>query len=147
LLTSKRREHKGNNMSKENLVKTPKERVKRTGLGVRNRLVVKNKDPNYEYRLVNDTEDRISEFIERGWVAVTSDDASVGGERLEEAKGVGTVKSIAVGGGKRGVLMKIPVEYYKEDQRAKEDYNLKTEEAMRSNPNDGTYGRVDLTRR
>jgi hypothetical protein len=134
-------------MSKENLVKAPKERVKRTGLGTRNRLVVKNRDPNYEYRFVNDTEDRINEFVERGWVPEVAENVIVGGERLEEAKGLGSVKSIAVGGGKRAVLLKIPKEFYLEDQASKEDYNRKTEEAMRSNPNDGTYGKVDLSRR
>ena len=51
-----------------------------------------------------------------------------------------------MGGGKRSILMKIPKEFYLEDQQAKEAYNLKTEEAMRPSP-DGGYGKVDLGRR
>ena len=46
----------------DNLVKSPRGRAKRTPITTRSRLHVKNKDANYEYRIVNDHDDRIELF-------------------------------------------------------------------------------------
>lgn len=134
-------------MSTEKLVKAPSGRVKRKPLERRNRLNVKGKDPNYVYRIVNDTEDRIEDFKDRGWIVDTSDEVRVGGGRVNDASSVGKARVISVGQGTKAVLMKIQREFYEEDQEAKNEYIDKTEEAMRPNPNDGTYGKIELTRK
>lgn len=134
----------------EKLVKAPSGRVKRTGLGTRNRLSVKGKDPNYEYRIVNDTDDRVADFMDRGWEIDTSEEVRVGSalSRVDQASQVGKPKDISVGGGQRAVLMRIRKDWYLEDQAAKDEYVKATEQAMRPNPNDGTYGEgLKITRK
>lgn len=134
-------------MTKESLVKAPTRRVSRSPVEGRNRLTVKGKDPNYEYRIVNETEDRINDFLERGWEFDTNEDVRVGDSRIDDTSSLGRVRQISVGGGIKAVLMRIKKDWFDEDQKAKQEYVKKTEEAMRSNPNDGTYGKVDLTRK
>jgi hypothetical protein len=134
-------------MTKENLVKAPAQRVRRTALEGRNRLKVKGKKPDYEYRIVNDVDDRIQDFIERGWEIDLDDDIRVGDSRIDDTSKLGKVRTISVGQGTKAVLMRIRKDWYDEDQAAKQEYVAKTEQAMRPNPNDGTYGKIDITRK
>jgi len=135
-------------MTTEKLVKTPQGRVRRNPLASRNRLKVKgNLDPNFVYRVVNDTEDRIQELMDIGYVPELADDVHVNGDSIiDDPKKLGKAKQVSVGQGTKAILMKIPKEYFNEDQEAKEAYLKKVEEAMkRSNPNEGTYGKVDIS--
>lgn len=131
----------------EKLVKAPERRVRRSPVEGRNYLTVKGKDPNYVYRIVNDTEDRINDFLERGWEFELSEDIRVGDSRLDNTSKLGTVRQLSVGGGKKAILMKIRKDWYDEDQEAKLEYVRKLEDAMRPNTNDGGYGKVDVTRK
>lgn len=131
-------------MTKENLVKAPERRVKRDPMLGTGKLRVKGKDPAFEYRIVNDTDDRVFELGELGYVPETSEDVRVGSSSLEESKRLGTVRQISVGGGTKAILMKQRKDWYDEDQAAKQAYVAKTEQAMKPNPNEGTYGKVDL---
>lgn len=134
-------------MTTEKLVKAPERRVRRSPVQGRNILNVKGKDPNYVYRIVNDVDDRVHDMLERGYEIDASEDIRVGDSRVEQTTKLGTVREIPVGQGTRAILMKIKKEYYDEDQVAKQDQVKQSEAAMRkSNPNEGTYGGIDIKR-
>lgn len=133
-------------MATEKLVKAPTARVRRNPVEGRNKLKVKGKKPEYEYRIVNDQDDRINDFLERGWELDVDEEIRVGDSRLDESSKLGKVRLISVGGGNKAVLMRIRKDWYDEDQQSKQEYVKKSEQAMRPNPNDGTYGKVDITR-
>lgn len=134
-------------MTKESLVKAPERRVRRSPLDKANKLTVKGKDPNFVYRIVNDIDDRVNDFLDAGWELDTSDEIRVGASKVDNSSKLGKVREIPVGGSTKAVLMKIKKEYFEEDQKAKQDYVRSTELAMRPNPNDGTYGKIDITRK
>jgi hypothetical protein len=128
--------------------KAPRGRVKRQPVGLRGRLNVNGKDPNFEYRFVNDTGDRIQMFQEAGYEIVTKDQHKIGDNRLDVAGPDGTNAVVSVGVTPRGepqraYLMRIKKEWYKEDQDAKLDKIREVQEQLK-NPNiDGTYGKID----
>ena len=118
----------------------PKNRPTRTPIATRNILTTDQRE-GYVRRWVNDTPGRIKMFEEAGYEPVR-DATKVGDDRAGEASNVGSsVTRKDVGAGQDAVLMEIPIEYYKEDQAAKEQHleNLETsllpEELKR-----GTYG-------
>ena len=49
--------------------------------------------------------------------SVRAQDAKIGDKRVERATPEGSVATASVGGGQKAVLMRIPSEWYKEDQR------------------------------
>jgi hypothetical protein len=134
-------------MAKENLVKAPATRVRRSPVEGRNKLRVKGEKPGYVYRIVNDIDDRIHDFLERGWELDTDEDIRIGDSRVDQDSRLGQVRLVSVGGGQKAVLMRIRKDWYEEDQAAKQEYVKKTEEAMRPNPNEGTYGKIDISRK
>jgi hypothetical protein len=134
-------------MTTEKLGKAPERRVRRTPVTGRNRLSVRGKDPDFVYRIVNDTEDRVQTLQEAGYVFEESNEVVLGGERVDDTSSLGRVKHVSVGGGVKAVLMKQRKDWYEEDQAAKQEYVKKTEDAMRPDPNDGGYGKVGITRR
>ena len=99
---------------------------KRTPLtdGFRSRLKVQGKDPNYEYYIVNDTPGRVDDFKAAGWEPVTDDEVRIGENRVGLPTAEGSVKTVHVGGGQTGVLMKIKKEWWEEDQAAKRKRNI-----------------------
>lgn len=135
-------------MTTENLVKTPKTRVRRSSVDHgRNRLNVKGKDPAYVYRIVNNVDGRVEDMMDMGYEPDVSETTRVGDGRITDISKLGKVREISVGGGTKAVLMRQKREYYDEDQAAKEEYHKKTEQAMRPNPDEGGYGKVDITRK
>jgi len=131
---------------KEAIAKSPSGRVKRTPIGVRNRLTVSNKDPNFEYRIVNDKDDRIERFKEGGWELVSKEEGTIGDKRLDVASSEGSYAAIAVGKGDKACLMRIKKEWYAEDQQAKMDQIAATEQSMIAEALNGTYGEYKTTR-
>jgi hypothetical protein len=123
-----------------------KERQRRTPInGNRSVLGVKGKDPDFEYRIVNDVNDRITEFQERGYDVVTDGDVTVGDNRVGKASAGGSPVEISVGQGTRAFLMRIKKEWYKEDQSAKEEHIKKLEsDIMSETRKDGNYGNIKL---
>lgn len=87
--------------------------------GFRSRLSVQGKDPNYEYRIVNDTPGRIDKFKEAGYEVVEDENVTIGDRRLTAPSQQGSAKTVSVGQGITGVLMKIKREWWEEDQAAK----------------------------
>lgn len=122
-------------------MRTAKESVrpKRTPLGARNRLTFGEQDPNFVYRVINDQDDRLKAAQEAGYEFVMGD-GQLGDTRVAEGGKVDSRISKPVGNGVRGFLMRIPREYYEEDQKAKADRIDATERAMKPNPAKGEYG-------
>jgi hypothetical protein len=113
--------------------------------GRRNKLTITGKEPGFEYRIVNDSDDRILELQERGYEVVTHD-ASVGDKRVGIPKKEGSPIEISVGGGKKAYLMRIKKEWYDEDQAAKMSDIDATEDALKKT-SDSDYGKVEINRK
>lgn len=114
----------------------------------RNKLNVEGRDPNYVYRIVNSDNDkyagRIEKFQKMGYSVVNDEDVTIGDEHGVKASSIGSNVGTPVGRGVRGVLMRIPKEFYEEDQAMKQAEVDETEKGMvadelRDNAN-GLYG-------
>ena len=111
----------------------------------RNTLTFDNRDPNYVYRVFNDTDGRIQHYEEVGY-EVVQEAAQLGDPTADSAAAVGSAVSKPVGGGVTGVLMRIKKEWYDEDQARKQKRVDASEETLRQAPKaDGRYGSVKIT--
>lgn len=104
-------------------------RPKRTSLGAKNRLSFGKQDPGFVYRVINDKDDRLKDAQAAGYDFVHGDE-KLGDERVGEGGAIDTRISKPVGNGVRGYLMRIPKEFYDEDQAAKMSAVEETEKAM-----------------
>lgn len=117
-------------------------------------LTIKNKDPNYVYRVVNDKSNRVSQYKAAGYVVEESSNVEVGEAGVVDRNvSLGSGAQISVGQGVRAVLMKQRKEDYEADQKAKQrDIDRKEKLLMRKkvksteSGEDGTYGEVSLSR-
>lgn len=124
------------------------ERPRRTPLGQRNRLSVKDRDPNYHYRIVNvnleNDPDRVERFQEAGYEIVPKNKAGqLGDPKVDTPSAVGSAGLISVGQGTKAVEMRIPKDYYNEDQAAKQVEIDAVEQ--RSQKSGADYGKVEIT--
>ena len=110
--------------------------------GTRGILTVKNKDPNFVYRIVNDIDDRVLQLTERGYEIVTTD-TPIGDKRVGTPTKEGSPVQINVGGGKKAYLMRIKKEWYDEDQAAKHADVDASEKAIQSGDG-GDYGSIKV---
>lgn len=133
-------------MDKESIAKAPSGRVTRSPVGQRNILTVKGKDPNFVYRVVNDVDDRVSQFQEAGYELVSDDSVQVGDKRVNAASSLGSHKRLSVGQGTKAVVMRIKREWYEEDQAAKLAQVADVENATREKALSGTYGDLKISR-
>jgi hypothetical protein len=131
---------------KEAIAKAPSGRPQRVPVGTRNVLTVAGKDPNYEYRIINDTGDRVQEFMDAGYTLVSDDSVKVGDKRVNKASSEGSIAQLSVGQGQKAVVVRIKKEWYQEDQKKKQDKVDSQENATKSKALDGTYGKLDITR-
>lgn len=131
---------------KEAIAKAPERRVRRTPVGTRNVLTVTGKDPEYTYRIVNDTGDRINTFTDNGWELVPENKVRIGDKRLGSATSEEGSAKAQVGQGITGYVMRIRNDWYAEDQAAKQANVNASEAAMREKALDGTYGKLELSR-
>lgn len=130
--------------------KKAKGRKPRVPLGTRNVLQYPQR-PGYVRRVVNDVDDRVQRFKDAGYEIVHGDET--GGDPMAGAASkIGSAVSKPVGGGRAGVLMEIPEEYYREDQAAKQAEIDKVESSMKrkSRPDQaedqlGQYGNVSIS--
>lgn len=81
-------------------------------------------------RLVNDTDDRITRFMAAGWAPVEKE--QVGDPHAGDPSRMGSMTTKSVGAGTRAVLMEIPEELYREDQKDKQERVNALEAAMES---------------
>lgn len=107
-------------MEKETVKSRDTARAKRTPINGRNVLTVTGKDPAYVYRIVNDAGDRIAAFKDAGYELVDSKSVRIGDRRLDTPTAEGSKAQVSVGGGQKAFVMRIPKEWYEEDQKAKQ---------------------------
>jgi hypothetical protein len=127
---------------------TNRRRVRPIINGLRDVLSVKNKEPGYVYRIFNSNTAkdlaRIETYKEYGYEPVTHP-IDVGDRTANTGSRIGTA-NISTGGGTNGVVMRIPKEYYDEDQRAKQLAILQTERATKDKAShrDVDFGSVEI---
>ena len=123
-----------------------KRKPRRTSVnGARNVLTVQGKEPGFEYRVVNDDGDRISQFEEMGYEVVTDTNVKVGDRRVANPTKEGSPGQISVGSGTKAYVMRIKKEWYDEAQADKADYIKKTEQGMiRKAKEESGYGSLTI---
>lgn len=131
---------------KEAISKTPERRVRRTPIGQRNVLTISGKDAEYEYRFVNDSGDRVQEFLDNGWEKVPAKKVRVGDKRVGAPSEEGSDATASVGQGTKAYVLRIRKDWYEEDQAEKQAYVNQTEAATREKALDGTYGKLEISR-
>ena len=125
-----------------------KERIRVPIESKRDVLSVQNTPPGYVDRIVNDVPGRIDKFKAAGYEVV--EDAQLGTSHVDGNQSSQGVVTKDVGKGVTAVVMRQREDFYKEDQKAKQDRIDEAENAMRKkkvNPNestDGTYGEVKI---
>ena len=125
-----------------------KRKTRRTGINqTRNVLTVEGKDPGFEYRIVNDTGDRITQFEERGYEIVSDSNIRVGDRRIANPTKEGSPIQISVGGGQKAFLMRLKKEFYLEDRKARDALVDEQEKGMLAEAKQiADYGKVTVTR-
>lgn len=120
--------------------------------GIRDILTVEGKDPNYHYSWPLDESEHgvvIQRFIDAGYEFVAAHTVKVGQTRVYQAKDIGTIVRVPAGSdGRYHYLMRIPMQYYLDDQAALEIRNKEMEQSIHADGNaPGMYGEVKLTRK
>jgi len=111
----------------------------RTPIGARSRMSFRGLEEGYKYRVFNDVDDRLHRAQEAGYEFVEADE-KLGDPVVAEGSIPGSKVAKPVGGGITGYLMRIPEDWYKEDQQAKQAEVLKSEEALQPKTDEGQYG-------
>lgn len=132
--------------TRETISKSPRGRPARTPVGKRQKLFVKGKDPEFEYRFVNDTDSRIDAFLDAGWTIDEAKNVKIGDKRVDVPTSEGAKAQVSVGSGMKAFLMKIPKEFYAEDQATKQAAINELEGTMKNDALAGNYGKLDLSR-
>lgn len=116
-------------------------RPKRTPIASRNRLDVKHRDEGYAYRIVNDEDDRVQRFQEAGY-EICKEEAvgAIGDRRVDGASSLGSTAHFSVGKGTKAILMRIPKDWYAEDQAAKQRDIDAVEDTMKTDRSRSDYG-------
>lgn len=117
-------------------------RPARIPVGSGNKLEFDGKDPNYMYRVVNDVPGRVNMFLQAGYEFCTTEQR-VADKGIAEGTGADTRIMVNSGHGIKSFLMRIPKEYYNEDQARKIEAVKKSEDQMKNkkpNPRKGEYG-------
>lgn len=118
--------------------------------GNRDILTVQGKDDSYHYRWVldqNESGQRIFKFLRAGYEFVTKDQGIKVGESLVyKSDNNGSIIRSPGGNGQFLYLMRIPREWYEEDQRAKQNLVRENEKSInKASTDDGQYGDVKLS--
>jgi hypothetical protein len=100
------------------------------------------KDPDFEYRFVNDTGSRLHVMQQAGYEFVTDADMVVGSSRVSDASDLGSNKSVVSNDGTTSYLMRIKKEFYNEDQAAKAAQIDEQDKAMTQQATQGMYGKI-----
>jgi hypothetical protein len=134
-------------MEKQLNTKTLKERPKRAPLAGRSRLTLKNRDPNYHYRIVNanleSDPDRVQNLLDVGYEIVPKDAAGeTGDKRVDNPSALGSAGQISVGQGTKAVVMRIPKEWYEADQAEKQAEITTVEQSAHTRAD---YGSLDIS--
>ncbi|CAB4240692.1 hypothetical protein UFOVP39_54 [uncultured Caudovirales phage] len=131
---------------KEAIAKAPSGRPQRVPVGTRNVLTVAGKDANYAYRIINDSGDRVQEFMDAGYELVEASSVRVGDKRVNSGSSEGSKAQLSVGQGQKAFVVRIKKEWYEEDQQMKQRRVDDLEAATKAKALDGTYGKLEITR-
>jgi len=114
--------------------------------GRRNVLTVKGLDPGMVGRWVINDPDRVDALMEHGYEPVRKK-VQVGDLSIDQGSNVGAVVTKRVGGGKESILMQIPEEWYKADQKEKQKIVNDREKMIhgQDKAKGNYYGGVELT--
>jgi hypothetical protein len=113
--------------------------------GSRNVLTVQGKEPGYEYRIVNDTGDRISQMEDAGYEVVQDQNITVGDRRISNPTKEGSPVKVSVGGGQQAYVMRIKKEWYEEDKAAKAARVDEIEKGtLREAKQNSDYGKITI---
>lgn len=104
--------------------------------GPRDILTISDKDPNYAYRWVKDLPGRVQRFLEGGWEFVNHE-AQMGQKTVDSGSRLGSALT-RQDGGFTLVAMRIPLEWYNEDQQAKQDAIDALEDSLRADGGNNT---------
>jgi hypothetical protein len=130
-------------MNKQTNSQVASARPRRSPLSGRNRLSIKNKEPGYVYRIVNDVDDRVTLLQEQGYEICTKESVGmIGDKRVDNASSVGSSSVLSVGQGTKAIVMRQKEEYYKEDQALKQTQIDELERTMGKDKSD--YGSIKL---
>jgi len=134
--------------AQDNVTEATSVRPQRIAVGLRPKLSLLGKDPNYAYRYVNDTPGRIAMFKHGGWELCTNAEVDTGNFRAEDATELGSLAYAIVDGGTgmKAYVMKIKKEWFDSFMDEHEAEVKSTEEALQPNSNDGAYGSVRIDR-
>ena len=126
-----------------------KQKPKRVPMGRRNVLAVKGitDDENFHYHWFNDIDERLHNCLEAGYQFVARNGLEAGDKTVESARGTDSIMKKGVGGGRVAYLMRIPIELYKEDQRMKQLQVDELEATLKAPKVEGSYGKVEVTRK
>ena len=131
---------------KEPIAKAPRGRVSRAPLGQRNRLSVRDQEPGFVYRIVNDVDDRIHLMQEQGYEIVSN--TKVGDKRVDLPSSAGSASVISVGQGVKAVVMRQRKEFYDEDQLAKAQLVDSTEQTLHQDARKASdYGKFTINQK
>lgn len=121
-------------------------RPRRSALSHRNRLAVRNKEPGYVYRIVNDDDDKINNLIERGYELCSKESVgAVGDKRVDNTSSMGSATYFSVGQGTKATVMRIRNEWYEEDKKMKEQAADDLEQTMKDGArNASNYGSLKI---
>ena len=135
-------------MTKQNTPVEASARPKRVPIAARNRLDIKYREPGYVYRIVNDEDDRVQRLQDAGYEIATKESVgAIGDRRVDTASSIGSSAHFSVGKGVKAVVMRQKVEYYQEDQAAKQAEIDALEATMsRDARKAADYGSIDLSK-
>ena len=130
------------------MAKTTEKRVTRKPLHQRGPHTISGeKDPEFQYRFVNDIGSRIHQMKEAGYELVTDDEMVVGEARLSDPTSQGSAKRVVSKNGDVAYLMRQKKEWFDEDQKAKQDRLDELEKAMKTEASQGMYGSIKMERK
>lgn len=123
---------------------TQHKRVDRKPLSARGPLnITGDKDLNFHYRFVNDQGNRVYNYQQAGYEIVTDGDLTVGDSRVSDASDLGSPRRVVGENGTTSILMRIPKNYFDEDQAKKNAIIDEQEQAMKQNATrEMDYGKI-----
>mgnify|MGYP001342008037 CR=1 FL=1 len=131
--------------TRELIAKVPTGRAERQPMGQRNRLKVKNRNPDYHYRIFTDVDDRLEDAKLAGYeIDPDNNSKSVMDLRVDVPNGMGA-HGIPLGQGTKGVVMRIPKKWYQEDSRVKQDAIDAVENTIKQTAEKYTRGGLEIT--
>lgn len=136
------------NTSEDKVDEAASVRPKRIAVGMRPKLALIGKNPNYEYRYVNDVPGRVAMFKHSGWELCTNEEVDTGNFRVDEASELGSLAYAVVdsGTGMKAYVMKLHKDWYNAFMDEHEEEVRATEESIQPSRDDGAYGSVKIDR-